>query len=123
MSTYRSPLSKAWEDLGRFFGRWELSPEEICIILGIDEEVYESWVRSDAMSMSPRIIERCAQCYGLHEALLLHFKEDRAYAWVQAANDAPIFRGRTAIRTICEDLEENPSIIRDIIGYVRTQAI
>jgi hypothetical protein len=123
VNTHRSPLSKAWEDLQEFFDRWKLKPEEICIILGISEETYGSWVLSGAMSLAPRIVARCDECSQLHEALLIHFPEDRAFAWVQRVNTAELFKGRTAIRTICEELEHNPTIIRDIIRYIQAQAL
>jgi len=118
-----TPLASAFLDLQEFFESWKLTAEQITRILGVDEEVYQSWLLSGAMGFEPRIITRCSECYALHKALLLHFKEDRAFAWVQRPNTAALFHGRTAIQTICEEIEVNPRIIRDIIVYVRAKTL
>jgi hypothetical protein len=124
MQEYMTPLAQAWAEARRFFDAWKLTKEQILKILDISEEVYDSWVLSGAMSLEPRIVARCGECDALHDALLLWFTEEsRAYDWVQRPNTAPICGGRTAIETICEEIEKNPHIIRDITAYVRGSAL
>ena len=123
MPEHKTPLEKAWDDCQNFFNKWGLTKEEISKILNINEEVYVSWMLSGAMSLGPKIVLRCDECYALHEALLLHFPQNRAYAWVRRPNTASLFRGRTAVQTICQEIEKNPLIIREIADYVRATAI
>lgn len=123
MQTFKTPRGYAWEEFQRFFASWQLTKEQILKILDISEDVYDSWVLTGEMGLEPRIIARCGECDALHDALLLWFPEDRAYAWMQRPNTAPICGGRTAVQTICEEIEGNPNIIRDITTYVYGAAL
>jgi len=123
MQTFKTPRGYAWDEFRLFIASWQLTKEHIVKILDINEDVYDSWVLSGEMSLEPRIIARCRECGALHEALLLWFPEDRAYAWMQRPNTAPICAGRTAVQTICDEIEKNPNIIRDLANYVYGSAM
>jgi hypothetical protein len=121
MKKHLTPLEKGWEDFKAFCEKWRLEKEEVALIFDISPEVYDSWVESGAISFEPRIIFRCALLYGLHEALLVHFSEDDAYAWVRRPNTGILFGGRTAIQTICEEIGKNPKIIQEITSYLKAE--
>ncbi len=107
-------LMKAWVNLQVFFEQWRLSSEQIVTILEINDEIYQSWVLSGAMSLNPRIVARCEECLSLHEALLSSLEEPQIHTWIHGPNTGTLCRGRSPIQTMCEEIKMNPHIIQDL---------
>lgn len=87
--------------LKAFFGiarKWELSPEQECILLGVPKATFYRWKKAQKGALSHDHLERISYVLGIYKALkILLPSEAAANQWIHKANSAPLFGGKSAL--------------------------
>ncbi|HKL76792.1 MAG TPA: antitoxin Xre-like helix-turn-helix domain-containing protein [Gammaproteobacteria bacterium] len=114
-TTAEKPL-EAREDLARagleaFFnvaGKWNLSPGEQQILLGVGESTYYKWCQLRPRRLNRETLERISHILGIYKDLhILLQKPEDADSWLRRPNHIPLFRGRPAMdRMLAGDVSD-----------------
>ncbi len=115
---------KATTALQVFFGitnLWELSEEQEIILLGNpDKHQFVAWKNNmSASELSEETLVRISHLMAIHKYLhTLLPSKNYAYRWVKKINNAPLFKGDTALSYM---LRGNLSDIVDVRNYLESQ--
>ena len=79
--------------------RWGLGNEQERVLLGSPgRSTFYRWKRDLSGQLPHDVLERISYILGIYKALHLIFgNEQQADAWINRANDAPLFGGRSAL--------------------------
>ena len=96
---------------------WELNETEKLRLLGqTDPNVIEAWENGDGPDVSKDTLERISYILGIFKAIniLLPIPE-RANAWMRKPNQAPIFRGQSAIERMTSGNVSDLYVVRQYL--------
>ncbi|HEX7711853.1 MAG TPA: MbcA/ParS/Xre antitoxin family protein [Sphingomonadaceae bacterium] len=84
------------------FGRWRLTDEEACQVLGgLSARTYARWKKGEIGRIDRDLATRLSLLLGIHKALrYLYAEPERAYAWVKQAN--AVFGGKRPLDVLLE---------------------
>jgi hypothetical protein len=83
----------------RIADAWGLSTAQQRTLLGSPpSSTFFKWKKEQAGNLSRDVLERISYVLGIYKALQILFPDaGRADAWISRPNDAPMFRGRSAL--------------------------
>ena len=97
--------------------QWELNDIERLQLLGqTDRDVVDAWVNGEGPDISKDTLERISYILGIFKAIniLLPIPE-RANAWMRKPNQAPIFRGQSAIERMTSGNVSDLYVVRQYL--------
>lgn len=99
--THITPNNKNTVALKAFFAiahKWNLTPDQESILLGVPKPTYYRWKKQLDGSLSRDTLERISYVLGIYKALrILLPNELTANQWIHKPNSAPLFSGKSAL--------------------------
>ena len=99
---------------------WKLSPREAMTLLGLrSRSTYHVWKEGRAGPLSRDTLERISYVLGIYKALQILLPDDAsADAWIRRPNEAPLFRGASALERM---MSGNVSDLYEVRRYLDAQ--
>ncbi len=99
---------------------WKLSPREAMTLLGLrSRSTYHVWKEGRAGPLSRDTLERISYVLGIYKALQILLPDDAsADAWIRRPNQAPLFRGASALERM---MSGNVSDLYEVRRYLDAQ--
>lgn len=99
---------------------WKLSPRESMTLLGLrSRSTYHVWKEGRAGPLSRDTLERISYVLGIYKALQILLPGDAsADAWIRRPNQAPLFRGASALERM---MSGNVSDLYEVRRYLDAQ--
>ena len=100
--------------------RWGLDEDQQRVLLGCaDPAAFQQWKQGRFTDVAPEILVRVSHVLGIYKALHTIFSDEtQANAWLHRKNDAPLFRGETALTVLLDGQGEGLEHVR---GYLEAQ--
>lgn len=112
----------ALEAFSRIAHLWDLSTNEQRILLGsIPESTYFKYLKNPPSArLSPDTLERISHILGIFKSLnVLLPRHESADTWIRRPNDAPLFKGRTALDYMLNGRFEDLIAVRHYLDAMR----
>ena len=112
----------ALEAFSRIAGLWKLSASEQRALLGsIPESTYFKYLKNpNAARLSPDTLERISHVLGIFKSLnVLLPRRESADTWIRRPNNAPLFKGRTALDYMLSGRFEDLVAVRHYLDAMR----
>lgn len=106
----------------RIAGLWGLSAGEQRVLLGaIPESTYFKYLKNPgAARLSADTLERISHILGIFKSLnILLPRHESADTWIRRANNAPLFKGRTALEYMLSGRFEDLIAVRHYLDAMR----
>lgn len=99
---------------------WRLTEKEQAVVLGVGCTRLNQWREQPAVSLETDTIERLSYLFGIYKALRILFPsvEDGAL-WLHAPNDAPLFKGKSALDRMTVGLVSDLRVVRQYLDGQR----
>ncbi|MFD1385037.1 hypothetical protein ACFQ45_16915 [Rhodanobacter aciditrophus] len=110
-----------WLETMRSEDRWNLTTDEMCILLATSIEQYQAWLELAADEVDFKLDEntlmRASVLAGVHKALASTAPSGQEYTFFNRASKASPFDGRTAKELLLDDPSiENLFLVRNYFG-------
>jgi uncharacterized protein (DUF2384 family) len=112
----------ALEAFTRISGLWGLTTSDQRTLLGfIPESTYFKYLKNpNAARLSPDTLERISHVLGIFKSLnVLLPRQEAADTWIRRPNDAPLFKGRTALEYMLSGRFEDLVAVRHYLDAMR----
>lgn len=114
-----SAAIEAFREIARL---WNLSPAQArTLIGGIPESTYFKYLkRPEGARLAPDTLERISHLLGIFKSInVLLPRKESADAWVHRPNDAPLFKGRSALEYMLSGRFEDLLAVRRYLDAMR----
>ncbi len=110
-----------WLETMRSEDRWNLTTDEMCVLLAASKDQYKTWLELAADDVDFELDEdtlmRASVLAGVHKALALTSPSGQEYTFFNRASKASPFDGRTAKELLLEVPSiENLFLVRNYFG-------
>lgn len=104
----------------RLAERWQLTAPEQCALLGVARATLYQWKQGKAAALDRHHLERLSHLFGIYAALqILLPVQERADAWLRAANTAPLFAGGSALERMLGGQVADLFVVRQYLDAQR----